>query len=566
MADFDEYDYLEKQIEKKPEEKGGGEEAEGGEKHADKEKEEKGDKEERRRERKEKSSKRSRSRSRDRSRSRRHRSRSRSRDRSRHKSRDGDRGDRGDRERSRRRSRSRERREPPARRERTPPEVRAQREAQRELEALERDTRTVFAYNVNTKADDRDIFEFFSQAGTVTDVRIITDRNTKRSKGFAYIEMSNKLEVGNALALSGQPLHGQAVMVKASEAEKNMAWEANQQAAQAQKNAAAGMGGMGGMHGMPGMPPGMDLNSGPCKLAVSNIHPNVGDPDLQSIFSPFGALDYATVTKDDSGASTGSGFVQYRTMGDALKAVQQLHNLDIAGKNIQVTIAPVLPPAPGMPGMPGSQPLPGPPGMPGMPGMPLPGPPPIPGMPGMPGMFGMQGGEEAAAAINDLDEDDGHGLKMSGATRAQLMARLSGANNMPGGGTAPSMAPPQPAMPAAPAAAPTHPLAHVQGMLGPASPIPTPCLLLKNMFDPETETEPDWHIEIGEDVKEECTKFGPVLHHHVDKESKGFVYLKFGTLQGAQQAKATLHGRWFAGREVYAEFQFAAVYDSHFKC
>lgn len=80
--------------------------------------------------------------------------------------------------------------------------MRAQREAQRELEALERDTRTVFAYNVNTKADDRDIFEFFSQAGTVTDVRIITDRNTKRSKGFAYIEMSNKVLPPPPLSLS----------------------------------------------------------------------------------------------------------------------------------------------------------------------------------------------------------------------------------------------------------------------------------------------------------------------------------------------------------------------------
>jgi RNA-binding protein 39 len=148
--------------------------------------------------------------------------------------------------------------------------VRAQREREKELEALERDTRTVFAYNVNTKADDRDLFQFFSQAGTVTDVRIITDRNTKRSKGFAYIEMSNKLEVGSALALSGQPLRGQAVMVKASEAEKNMAWEANQQATLAQKNAAAGMGGMPGMGGMG------DMSAGPCKLAVSNVHPNIG--------------------------------------------------------------------------------------------------------------------------------------------------------------------------------------------------------------------------------------------------------------------------------------------------
>jgi RNA-binding protein 39 len=45
----------------------------------------------------------------------------------------------------------------------------------RELEELDRDVRTVFAYNVSTKADERDLFEFFSGAGTVLDVRIIYD-------------------------------------------------------------------------------------------------------------------------------------------------------------------------------------------------------------------------------------------------------------------------------------------------------------------------------------------------------------------------------------------------------
>ena len=32
--------------------------------------------------------------------------------------------------------------------------------------------------------------------------------------------------------------------------------------------------------------------------------------------------------------------------------------------------------------------------------------------------------------------------------------------------------------------APANPLSFVQSILGPASPIPTPCLVLKGMFDP----------------------------------------------------------------------------------
>jgi len=39
------------------------------------------------------------------------------------------------------------------------------------------------------------------------------------------------------------------------------------------------------------------------------------------------------------------------------------------------------------------------------------------------------------------------------------------------------------AVQAAPAA-PANPLSFIQSILGPASPIPTPCLVLKGMFDP----------------------------------------------------------------------------------
>jgi RNA-binding protein 39 len=58
-----------------------------------------------------------------------------------------------------------DRREPFRRREITPPEVRAERQQQAELEALDRDTRTVFAYNLPLRAEEKEIFQFFMKAG-----------------------------------------------------------------------------------------------------------------------------------------------------------------------------------------------------------------------------------------------------------------------------------------------------------------------------------------------------------------------------------------------------------------
>lgn len=34
------------------------------------------------------------------------------------------------------------------------------------------------------------------------------------------------------------------------------------------------------------------------------------------------------------------------------------------------------------------------------------------------------------------------------------------------------------------------------------------------------ETDPNWDLDIGNDVKDEGEKFGPVMHHYVDKNSK----------------------------------------------
>lgn len=45
-------------------------------------------------------------------------------------------------------------------------------------------------------------------------------------------------------------------------------------------------------------------------------------------------------------------------------------------------------------------------------------------------------------------------------------------------------------------------------------------VLLKNMFNPEEETEQGWDLELRDDVKVECEeKYGPVLAIAIEKES-----------------------------------------------
>ncbi len=55
---------------------------------------------------------------------------------------------------------------------------------------MERSARTAFVYNLPLKAGEREVYQFFSKVGKVVDIKLITDKVSKRSKGFAYIEYS----------------------------------------------------------------------------------------------------------------------------------------------------------------------------------------------------------------------------------------------------------------------------------------------------------------------------------------------------------------------------------------
>ena len=63
------------------------------------------------------------------------------------------------------------------------------------VSAEERDARTVFIMQLARNVTIRDIMDFFSKVGQVLDVRLISDRNSRRSKGIGYVEFTDKSAV-----------------------------------------------------------------------------------------------------------------------------------------------------------------------------------------------------------------------------------------------------------------------------------------------------------------------------------------------------------------------------------
>ncbi|KAG1369821.1 RNA-binding protein 39 [Cocos nucifera] len=295
----------------------------------------------------------------------------------------------------------------------------------------ERDQRTVFAYQMPLKATERDIYEFFSKAGKFLEI------NVQLLVLFLmiYIEFYDAMSVPMAIALSGQLLLGQPVMVKPSEAEKNLV----------QSNA---------------------TGAAARKIYVGNLHFNITEDQLRQVFEPFGPVELVQLPVDlETGHCKGYGFIQV----EHAKAAQSLNGkLEIAGRGIKIS--------------------------------------------SVTDHVGMQDG---GPNIADFDDDAGGGLSLNAQSRALLMQKLDrtgSASSIAGSLGVAVLSGPVPNQQAlslpmngqvmVPAALPAlaSPLTEPIGE-------PSECVLLKNMFDPSTETDPDFDLDIKEEVEEECSKF-----------------------------------------------------------
>ena len=59
----------------------------------------------------------------------------------------------------------------------------------------------LYVGNLSYSTTEDDLRNLFLQAGTVTSVALIKDRDSGQSKGFAFVEMSNQVEAEKAISM-----------------------------------------------------------------------------------------------------------------------------------------------------------------------------------------------------------------------------------------------------------------------------------------------------------------------------------------------------------------------------
>eukprot|EP00494_Astrolonche_serrata_P030780 UN31048 len=200
-------------------------------------------------------------------------------------------------------------------------------------------------------------------------------------------------------------------------------------------------------------------------LHVRHINKKLTEDDVLPIFNAFGEIRSVDLIQ---GPETNEAFVEFRRGSEATTAMVQLNGLEVVGVRISVELA-------------------------------------------------GEGAKSRAGRAQDgamgrnknfedgLDSGNG-GVVMSAQDKQSLMNNLAKRAGL--------------AIPdAKPANINMMGSNNMKGGSGGAPQQPTRCLMLVNMFDPSKETDPDFDLEIREDVREEVSQHGRLLHIYVDKTS-----------------------------------------------
>ena len=85
--------------------------------------------------------------------------------------------------------------------------------SRKSIAGLEADSTQLYIGNLSYRASEAELTDFFVGCGPVSEVRIVKDRRSGRSKGYAFVRMASDRSIKLALKLNGTEFMGRRLVV-----------------------------------------------------------------------------------------------------------------------------------------------------------------------------------------------------------------------------------------------------------------------------------------------------------------------------------------------------------------
>jgi len=175
-------------------------------------------------------------------------------------------------------------------------------------------SKTIFVGGLSWNVDNDWLAQEFAECGEVESARVQMDRNTGKSRGFAYVTFATAEAAEAALALAGKEIDGREIRVdKSAEKDQNTV----------RQNRANAF--------------GDTPSEASATLFIGNLSWDATEDILWETFSEFGDVKSVRMPTDrESGRPKGFGYVEFSDIEAAKKAFEGAAGSEIAGRAIRI--------------------------------------------------------------------------------------------------------------------------------------------------------------------------------------------------------------------------------------
>ncbi|KAG6997849.1 nucleolar protein 4 [Physcia stellaris] len=193
-------------------------------------------------------------------------------------------------------------------------------------------SKSVFVHSLPADATTENLTEHFSQFYPLKHAIVVTDPDTKQSKGYGFVTFADTDDAENAKkTLNGSTYRGKRIRVDLAELRHRASQDGHEPAGEANMKLARSK----NRHELR-----QSEDQQPPKLIVRNLPWSIKESEqLATLFRSFGKVKFATMPKKASGLSAGYGFVTLRGQKNAEKALREMNGKEVDGRQLAVDFA-----------------------------------------------------------------------------------------------------------------------------------------------------------------------------------------------------------------------------------